>query len=255
MGVLPTSASPPPPARRSGRVTAARRWPALAQNGTSPSGCVMGRIGGRTSNASFVVDGVRYQLEANSGGGKHTMHSGNAGCAAARAAACATAATCKCAQVESRVTIALTLCSFNRVDWTVLPGATAACVALGYESPDGEQGFPGNLSARVEYCLTDANELVMSERAAAGVAAALPQAASVPAPPAQLPSAPAAQLLSPSRPAPPCPPRPLRPDITATTTKATPLSIWNHPYFNLAGFSNATGANNTILDHNLTLIS
>lgn len=38
-------------------------------------------------------------------------------------------------------------------------------------------------------------------------------------------------------------------DITGTTTKATPLSIFSHPYFNLAGFAD----NATVLDHLLTI--
>lgn len=39
-------------------------------------------------------------------------------------------------------------------------------------------------------------------------------------------------------------------DIRATTDKATPINVFNHPYFNLAGL--VTG-NETILDHVLTL--
>lgn len=39
-------------------------------------------------------------------------------------------------------------------------------------------------------------------------------------------------------------------DIAATADKATPVSIWNHPYLNLGGF-NSSG--DTVLDHELTI--
>ena len=47
--------------------------------------------------------------------------------------------------------------------WHAAPLTTgdAACVALTYPSPDGEEGYPGNLDTRVQYALTDHNELVV----------------------------------------------------------------------------------------------
>jgi galactose mutarotase-like enzyme len=38
-------------------------------------------------------------------------------------------------------------------------------VVFAYTSPDGEEGYPGTLEARVTYTLTDANELVFSYHA------------------------------------------------------------------------------------------
>ncbi|EFN54490.1 hypothetical protein CHLNCDRAFT_9386, partial [Chlorella variabilis] len=136
------------------------------KNGTSPSGCIMGRIGGRTSGAKFTLDGKTYKLDGNSNGGKDTIHGGGIG--------------------------------YNRVKWTVVYSSPTKA-KLKYTSPDGEQGFPGALSLRVTYKLTEENEFIM--------------------------------------------------DITGTTTKATPLSIFSHPYFNLAGFAD----NATVLDHLLTI--
>ena len=47
--------------------------------------------------------------------------------------------------------------------WRAAPFRTghAAGVALSYISPDGEEGYPGNLDARVTYTLMDRNELVV----------------------------------------------------------------------------------------------
>ena len=39
--------------------------------------------------------------------------------------------------------------------------ADSVGVAFSYESPDGEEGYPGNLTAKVTYRLTDGNELKM----------------------------------------------------------------------------------------------
>ncbi len=47
--------------------------------------------------------------------------------------------------------------------WEATPFTTAdsACVVLHYTSPDGEEGYPGTLDARVQYALTERNELVV----------------------------------------------------------------------------------------------
>lgn len=58
-------------------------------------------------------------------------------------------------------------------------------VEMTYMSPDGEEGFPGELTSVISFQLTNANELIL--------------------------------------------------DYRATTTKATPINLSNHVYFNLEG--------------------
>jgi aldose 1-epimerase len=96
-------------------------------------GAVIGRFCGRIANARFTVDGTTYRLAANDG--PNHLHGGPAG--------------------------------FHRVVWRAAPFRTdrTAGVALSYTSPDGEEGYPGNLDARVRYTLTDRNELAVDFRA------------------------------------------------------------------------------------------
>jgi aldose 1-epimerase len=52
--------------------------------------------------------------------------------------------------------------TFGKVVWqgkALPPGKHEAAVQLTFLSPDGEEGFPGNLTAKVTYTLTDDNEL------------------------------------------------------------------------------------------------
>src|SRR5207245_10558289 len=52
---------------------------------------------------------------------------------------------------------------FDKVVWEAEPfrhGDTVG-VTLSYASPDGDQGFPGTLRARVTYTLTPADELIV----------------------------------------------------------------------------------------------
>ena len=92
-------------------------------------GAVIGRCCNRIANASFTVDGRSYRLAANDG--PNHLHGGRSG--------------------------------FNRAVWRAasfhLEGG--AGVALSYTSPDGEEGYPGNLDVRVTYTLTDRNELIV----------------------------------------------------------------------------------------------
>ena len=50
---------------------------------------------------------------------------------------------------------------FNKVVWQAQPAGDSG-VKLTYVSKDGEEGYPGTLTATVEYTLTDANELKIS---------------------------------------------------------------------------------------------
>ena len=80
-------------------------------------GGVVGRVVNRISNAKFTLDGKTYALPANSG--TLTLHGGKVG--------------------------------FDRRVWKAeaLSEAHAAAVRLTYLSPDGEEGFPGNLAVTV----------------------------------------------------------------------------------------------------------
>jgi aldose 1-epimerase len=90
-------------------------------------GANAGRVANRIAGAKFTLDGREYKLEANNG--PNTLHGGKKG--------------------------------FNRVVWKArpLPTKGGAAVQFTYLSPDGEEGFPGNLETAVTYTLTDANEV------------------------------------------------------------------------------------------------
>jgi aldose 1-epimerase len=87
-------------------------------------GCVVGRYGNRIAGAKFSLNEVEYKLTANNG--PNILHGGRRG--------------------------------FDKVVWT---GSKVddQTVEMTYLSKDGEEGFPGNLTARVRYSLTDGNEL------------------------------------------------------------------------------------------------
>ncbi len=87
-------------------------------------GAAIGRYIGRILNARFTLDGVEYKL--NSGNGKHCSHGGNPGFAS----------KVWHAEQLDKQTLKLTL-----------------------SSPDGDNGFPGQLDVTLLYTLTDDNEL------------------------------------------------------------------------------------------------
>lgn len=95
-------------------------------------GATVGRYIGRILNARFTLDGVEYRLIPNNGKSGHISHGGNPGFA-------------------------------DRV-WKV-EHADASAVALSYLSPDGENGFPGNLKVTLTYRLTDDNALDLTYEA------------------------------------------------------------------------------------------
>jgi aldose 1-epimerase len=94
-------------------------------------GAVVGRYGNRIGKASFTLDGRTYKLAANNG--PNHLHGGVRG--------------------------------FDKYVWTaeVLEGVTG--VAFTRTSPDGEEGYPGTVQARVSYVLSDTNELSIEYRA------------------------------------------------------------------------------------------
>jgi aldose 1-epimerase len=90
-------------------------------------GALIGRYGNRIGGANFTLDGKIYTLAKNSG--PNCLHGGLKG--------------------------------FDKVVWQAKPAETAGgpALELTYLSKDGEEGFPGNLSVKAVYTLTDDNEL------------------------------------------------------------------------------------------------
>ncbi len=86
------------------------------QKGNPYFGAIVGRYANRIGHASFIMDGVTYKITANENG--NTLHGGLKG--------------------------------FDKVIWTV-EQVNDSILVLSYTSHDGEEGFPGNLSVKVEY--------------------------------------------------------------------------------------------------------
>ena len=96
-------------------------------------GAMVGRCCNRIGGAAFTLEGKRYELTANEGG--NHIHGGARG--------------------------------FDKVLWTASYEQQLEDVSLTltYHSPDGEEGYPGNLMVEVVYALNDQNELSVSMRA------------------------------------------------------------------------------------------
>ena len=92
-------------------------------------GATLGRYAGRIANGRFNLDGVEHLLAKNNG--PNHNHGGVTG--------------------------------FDKVVWDAKQLRSG--VQFNYTSPDGEEGYPGTLKARVTYTLTDANELIIDYRA------------------------------------------------------------------------------------------
>jgi len=92
-------------------------------------GATVGRFGNRIKDGKFKLDGKEYTLAKNNepGGIPCHLHGGNVG--------------------------------FNKVLWTGKANEASNSVDLTYVSKDGEEGYPGTLTTKVTYTLTDANEL------------------------------------------------------------------------------------------------
>lgn len=91
-------------------------------------GCTVGRVAFRIAGARFLLDGKEHRLTRNAGA--HHLHGGAQG--------------------------------FSHVVWKAEPlrtGEATAAVRLTHRSPDGDQGYPGNLDASVTFTLTDQNAL------------------------------------------------------------------------------------------------
>src|SRR5262249_27150773 len=90
-------------------------------------GAATGRVANRIAKARFTLDGKEYKLAANNG--PNTLHGG--------------------------------LKAFDKVIWKAadVSGPAGPAVKMSYLSPDGEEGFPGNLSVNITYTVTPSSEL------------------------------------------------------------------------------------------------
>jgi aldose 1-epimerase len=95
------------------------------------AGAIVGRYANRIAGAAFTLEGTRHQLVANENGNQ--LHGGADG--------------------------------FHRRRWTV-EQAGPASVRLSLISPDGDQGFPGEVQASVTYSLSAQGVLRIDLRAA-----------------------------------------------------------------------------------------
>ena len=116
-------------------------------------GATVGRFGNRIKDGKFTLDGKEYTLATNNDPGKIPchLHGGNVG--------------------------------FNKVLWTGEANEASNAVTLTYVSKDGEEGYPGTLTTKVTYTLTDANELKWEVAATTDAPPADTLAASTPTPP------------------------------------------------------------------------
>jgi len=90
-------------------------------------GATVGRVANRIRDAKFKLDGKDYKLAANNA--PHHLHGGNKG--------------------------------WDKVVWTaeLRESADGPAIALTYVSRDGEEGYPGTVTAKTTYTLTNKNEL------------------------------------------------------------------------------------------------
>jgi len=93
-------------------------------------GATIGRVGNRIAEGKFTLNGVKYEIPVAFG--RHLLHSGSDG--------------------------------YQKRMWNAeTDEEDGACeVTFFMQSPDGDQGFPGNLDVEVTYTLTDENELMIN---------------------------------------------------------------------------------------------
>ncbi|QFI38621.1 galactose-1-epimerase [Moritella marina ATCC 15381] len=91
-------------------------------------GVTVGRVANRIAKGQFSIAGVAYQVDINQAG--NTLHGGTVG--------------------------------FDKRRWTATDNRVENSIEFELVSPDGDQGFPGELTVRVKYQLTDDNAVVIS---------------------------------------------------------------------------------------------
>ena len=94
-------------------------------------GAIVGRYANRIAHGRFELDGKTYRLATNNGA--NHLHGGRVG--------------------------------FDKVVWEARlfdgRGSEVTSLVLSHTSPDGDEGYPGTLTARVTYSLTNRNELIV----------------------------------------------------------------------------------------------
>ena len=90
-------------------------------------GCIVGRYANRIAGGKFSLEGTDYSLAVNNG--PNSLHGGLKG--------------------------------FDKAVWQAEEVATddGVAVCFAHTSPDGDEGYPGELHVRVTYTLTESNEL------------------------------------------------------------------------------------------------
>ncbi|WP_299595215.1 aldose epimerase family protein [uncultured Microbulbifer sp.] len=94
-------------------------------------GVTVGRVANRIGGSKFSLSGKSYSLIANEGANQ--LHGGPKG--------------------------------ISTQHWTLEDGGNAKTLAFRYNSPAGENGYPGNVEISVSYQLTDDNRLICEYRA------------------------------------------------------------------------------------------
>ena len=96
-------------------------------------GATVGRYANRIAAGKFTLDGKGYTLATNDG--PNHLHGGPLG--------------------------------FDKRVWRIVSveSGPSASVTLGYRSPDGEEGYPGNLDVTATYTLDEQNQLTIEYRA------------------------------------------------------------------------------------------
>ena len=94
-------------------------------------GCITGRYANRIALGKFTLDGKQYNLATNNG--PNHLHGGDRG--------------------------------FDKYVWKARILEAGTGIEFTRTSPDGEEGYPGNLKCKVKYLLTDDNELVVEYEA------------------------------------------------------------------------------------------
>lgn len=93
-------------------------------------GVTVGRFANRIARGKFTLDGVTYTLPLNNGA--NTLHGGGKG--------------------------------FDRKNWKIISveNGKSASVTMELISPDGDMGYPGEMTARVTYALSDSGALTIT---------------------------------------------------------------------------------------------